>query len=353
MKTKKTINTALCSFGMSGSVFHAPILDSLSQFKLISILERTKNLSRRNYPSTQLVRSFDEIINDKNVDLAIVNTPNEYHYEMAKSLLNHGKHVVVEKPFTVNTNEGKKLIALAQNKQLHLSVFHNKRYEGDFIALEKALKNKTFGSLQEVHFRFDRFRPEVGKKVWKETYKPGAGMLYDLGSHLIDQALYLFGEPNAIKASLKIQRPKSKVIDYFDIQLIYNSFHVFLSSTFLSTKPIPKFKIVTDEGIYEKIGNDPQEEQLKTGITPENEIYGIENEENCGVFKKNNGETISVPSEKGCYEMYYQSIANSILHQSPLAVSAQEGLNVIKVIEKAMASSKNNTVVDFQKQKLS
>ena len=338
------INTAISSFGMSGQVFHAPFLLHNPYFKIKKILERTKNNSATIIPDAEIVRSYQEILEDTEIDLIVVNTPNFLHYEMCKQALLHGKHVVLEKPFTVTVEEGRGLIELAKEKGLVLSVYHNRRFDSGHKTVKEILDKKLLGDLKVFEAHFDRFRPEIGPKKWKEAVNPGAGILYDLGSHLIDEALCLFGVPVSIFADLQIQRKNGEVVDYFDIKLSYNSFTVKLLAGMLMKEPGPKYILHGNAGSYLKYGNDPQEEQLIKGIFPNSPEYGIENKSNWGILNNENGRG-AYPTKIGSYQDFYENIYQVITSGGKLLVSPEQALDVIFLIEKAILSSKEKKTI--------
>src|SRR5688572_28781733 len=196
------IKTALCSFGMSGKVFHAPFIDAHTDFQLYGVVERTKQLAKQKYPRVIIFRSLEEMLADDAVELVIVNTPNATHYDYTKKALEAGKHVVVEKPFTTEVHEGEELIALAAEKNRVLSVYQNRRWDSDFMTVKRVINDGLLGEVVEAEIHFGRYKEELSPKLHKETPGPGAGILYELGSHLIDQALQLFGMPQAIFADI-------------------------------------------------------------------------------------------------------------------------------------------------------
>ena len=229
------IQTALVSFGMSGRLFHAPFIERHGGFELKLILERSKSLSKTKYPKALIVRDFEDVLSNESIELVIINTPSYLHFEMCKAVLLAGKNVVVEKPFVVNSVDGEELIELAKEKKLLLTVYHNKRLEGDFLSIKKMLAENALGSLESVEINSFRYNPNIGIKKWKEGGQPGGGLLYDIGSHLIDQALQLFGTPESVTSSIKSQREESLVVDYFKIKLQYSDFKVQLFADFLLT----------------------------------------------------------------------------------------------------------------------
>src|SRR6187402_2831851 len=215
------IKTALLSFGMSGRVFHAPFLHLNPGFELYAIWEREKNLSKALYPDIRVYRSFEEILQDEAVELVVVNTPNYTHYEFTKAVLKAGKHAVVEKPFTVTVEEGLELASLALEVGKKIAVYQSRRYDSDSKTVKKLVEEGLLGAIVEVELHYDRYTVALSPKVHKETPGPGRGLLYDLGSHLLDQVLQLFGMPEAVFADIGIIRPISKVDDYMELVLYY------------------------------------------------------------------------------------------------------------------------------------
>jgi len=343
-----SINTALTSFGMSGQVFHAPFLLNNPNFTITKILERTKTNSATKVPNSIIVRTYQEILEDPKIDLVVVNTPNYLHFEMAKQALQYGKYVVLEKPFTNTVEEGIELIDLAKQKGLVLSVYHNRRFDNGHKTIIEILNKKLLGNLKIFESSFDRFRPEIGPKKWKEEENPGAGILYDLGSHLIDEALVLFGQPNSIYADLQIQRKNGEVIDYFDIKLYYDSYVAELKSGMLMKEPGPKYVLHGDKGSYIKYGNDPQEEQLMNGICPGSKNYGIEEKSNWGILNNESGRG-AYPTVQGTYQHFYENIYQTIVNGKELLIKPEEALDVILLIEKAIQSSNEKRVIALDK----
>src|SRR5665213_328135 len=228
-----SINTALCSFGMSGLVFHSPFLTINPHFNFYAVWERSKNEAQQKFPEVKTYRWLEEMLADPLVELVIVNTPNYTHYEYTKKALLAGKHVIVEKPFTTNLEDANELIEIAIKEKKVLSVYQNRRYDSDFKTIRKIINENLLGELVEVEMHFDRFREELSPKQHKEIPGPGAGVLFDLGSHLIDQALTLFGTPEKVFADIRVIRPLSKVDDYFELLLYYKNLRVRLKASYV------------------------------------------------------------------------------------------------------------------------
>lgn len=342
------INTALCSFGISGRVFHAPFIVANPHFNLYAVWERTKNNVEEKYPQVKIFRTLKEILEDDKIELVIVNTPNYTHYEYTKKALLADKHVIVEKPFTVTVDEGKELIELAEKQNKKLSVYQNRRYDSDYKTIKKILEEKLLGNLVEAEFHFDRYSENLSPKIHKEVPGPGTGSLYDLGSHLIDQALQLFGIPEALFADIRIVRPASQVDDYFNLLLYYPQLRVNIKSSYLVKEALPGYILHGTKGSFLKSKTNIQEEMLQKGEVPTKADWGTEPESEWGFLNtENNGRMIKeyIKSERGNYGDYYNGMYNAIRNNKQVPVSAKDGLNVIKVIEAAFKSVKLKRIV--------
>ena len=342
------INTALLSFGMSGQVFHAPFLQVHEGFNLYAVWERTKNQAQEKYPSIRTYRSLDELLNDDTIELVIVNTPSVTHYEYAKKALKANKNVIVEKPFTPTVAEGEELIALSKERNKLLSVYQNRRYDSDYKAVKKVLDEKLLGKLIEAEFHYDRFNDQLSYKVHKETPTPGVGIVYDLGSHLVDQALQLFGMPHSVFADIDIIRPNSKVDDYFELLMFYHRFRVRIHSSLLVREQLPAYILHGSKGSFIKAKTDVQEVALQAGKVPGTPGWGAEPENEKGLLHtEKNGKIIRdyIPSFNGNYMEFYEGIYKAMRLQEPLPVTAEEGLNVIRIITAAHQSSREKKVI--------
>lgn len=345
-----SVNTALCSFGMSGYVFHAPFLATNPKFNLYAALERTKNEAEKKYPSIKTFRTMESMLADDNIELVIVNTPNITHYDIAKQVINAKKNLVVEKPFTVTVAQAEELIQLAEDKNVVLSVYHNRRYDSDFKTVQKIVEEGLLGEIVEAEIHYDRFVPELSYKAHKERPTGGVGSLYDLGSHLIDQALFLFGMPNALFADLDIKRPNSKVDDYFDLKLFYPSHRVILKSSYFVREPLPGYVFHGTKGSFIKTKSDIQEAELMAGKMPNIENWGIEPDTEKGLLHTEKEGKIRkelITSLKGNYKDYYDGIYEAIRKDKVAPVTATDAMNVIKIIELALKSNKEKQVIEL------
>jgi predicted dehydrogenase len=350
MEKDKRIGTALTSFGMSGLVFHGPLVEAHPEFRLKSVLQRTKDTAREKYKHIEIKRSIEELIDDPDIELVVVNATNDTHYPHAKMALEAGKHVVIEKPMTNTIEEGKELIELARQKRLVLSVFQNRRWDSDFLTIRKILDDHLLGRVVEFNASWDRYRNYIQPNTWKEVTAPGSGLLYNLGPHLIDQALVLFGVPEAVSADIRALRTDSKVDDFYELSLYYDGLKVRLHSSYLVREPYPRFTIHGTLGSFVKYGLDVQEARLKVGEIPGTDGWGVEEEDIWGTLNTEiNGEHVvkKVKSEQGNYLAFYENIYEAIRKGRMLAVKPQEALLNIHAIELAFESSKEGRVLPF------
>lgn len=344
----KAIKTGLLSYGMSGKLFHSPFLRINPGFEFYSVWERSKNAAQEKFPQVKTVRSLDELLRDDAVELVIVNTPNYTHYDYAKQALQAGKHVVVEKPFVVTVAEGEELIALAKEKGKVLSVYQNRRYDSDYRTIKKLLNEGLLGDVVEAEFHFDRFKEELSAKLHKETPGPGTGALYDLGSHIIDQALQLFGMPQSVFGDIRTVRPVSQVDDYFEVLLYYPSLRVRLHSSYLVREALPGYILHGSKGSFLKAKTNVQEEALDKGLLPEGDDWGKEPESERGLLHtEKDGRIIKelIPSQTGAYNDYFTALYGAIREGASVPVSSEDGLNVIRIIEAAFKSSNERRVI--------
>ena len=342
------IKTGLASFGMSGYVFHAPLLHVNEGFAITTIVERNNSNSTEKYPYAKIVRSFDELCQEEDLELIIVNVPDPLHFEYSKKALNAGKHVVVEKPFTQNSEQADELIKIAKENGLILSVFQNRRWDSDFLTIQNLIKDNAFGKLVDYEAHFDRYKNVIQEDSWKETAKAGAGIVFNLGSHLIDQSMVLFGMPESVYATIRKVRPNTAVNDSFTIILTYPQIKVTLKASYLVREPGPRYLIHGTEGSFLKWGIDPQEQDLKDGYLPMDEDWGEEDTDAAGILNTNFGENHfegELESINGNYPAFYANIFEAIRNDAELAVKPGEAANVIRIIEAAFLSVEEERVI--------
>ncbi|QHL87508.1 oxidoreductase [Nibribacter ruber] len=347
------IHVGLIGYGMAGQVFHAPFVEAVEGLELTRIREsREENilLAQERYPKAVVTAHVQDILKDDDIDLVIVAVPNSAHYSLAKEALLAGKHVVVEKPFTVTSAEAGELIELAKAQHKILTVYHNRRWDSDFKTVQKLVQQQLLGNLVEYRAHFDRFRNAIRPNTWKEQAVPGTTILYDLGSHLIDQALTLFGMPQSIWADIRSQREGSQIPDKFETILFYDKLKVVLTAGMLVREPGPRYILHGDKGSFLKHGLDVQEEALKQGLFPKDlpATWGVEPENLWGHL---NTEIQGlhflgkVESEVGDYRGFYENVKQAILGEADLEVKPEQARDVIRVIELAMQSSAEKRVV--------
>ncbi len=342
------INAALVSYGMSGKLFHAPFLNANPNFHLEGCWERSTKQIQAVYPGTKSYASYEELLSDPNIDLVIVNSPNDTHFQYAKQALLSGKHVVVEKAFTVSSSEAFELDIIASKVNKQLSVYHNRRFDADFLTIQKLIAEGEIGEILDVQISFERYRTTLSPKVHKETPTPGAGLLMDLGPHLMDQALLLSGKPQAIFADIRTTRKEAQVDDYFLMHLYYPTHRITLTSGMLFMQQLPGYKIYGTKGCFIKNRSDIQEADLIAGKIPNTKDWGKEAPENFGTLTTDNNGVIStkiIPSLQGNYGLFYEQMAEAILNHAPVPVSAIEGAHIIQMLEAARESSLTKKVV--------
>ena len=349
MVSMEPVKTALCSYGMSGLVFHGPLLESHPGFKITKILERTRNASAGKHPGAEIVRELKAILKDPSVELVIVNTPDHLHHSMALEAIGAGKHVVVEKPLTLRTGHADELIEAAGRNGVVLTVFQNRRWDGDFLTVREILESGRLGRLVEYESHFDRYRNYL-KDSWKDQ-ATGTGTLYNLGSHLIDQALQLFGTPGRLFCDTRKLREGAKTDDSFDLFLHYDGFKCLVRSSYLVREPGPAFILHGTEGSYLKWGTDPQEQALKDGKLPGSPGWGEEPEQLWGrIHTSYRGETLKgpYPTRAGNYQAFYENLHRVIRHGDRPAVDPKEAREVVRLIEAGYESSREGKVVTLR-----
>ncbi|MBF4470793.1 Gfo/Idh/MocA family oxidoreductase [Flavobacterium sp. HJJ] len=341
------IKTALLSYGMSGKVFHAPFLELHEGFELLGSWERSKQLIQLDYPNVKSFATFEEVL-QSDADLVIVNTPTSTHFDYTKQVLLAGKHAIVEKAFTSTVAEAQELADIAKEKGMKLSVFQNRRWDSDLKTVQQIVSSDVLGELVEAEFHFDRYNPILSPKVHKETANAGAGILKDLGPHIIDQALYLFGFPKSVFADIRITREHSLVDDWFDILLFYSDFRVRLKAGFFVREANPAYVVHGKKGTFLKPRGDVQEDELKLGKKPNLDTWGTEPKELEGFLHTEiNGEIIKkkVPTLQGNYYDYFDGVYQSIVNDSFEPVTAQDGTRVMQIIEASIQSSEQKKAI--------
>jgi predicted dehydrogenase len=337
------IEVGLIGFGLAGRAFHAPVIRAVPGLRLAAILQRSGNEAAEKYPDVRIVRSLDELLAIKEIRLVVIATPNDTHCELARQCLEARRNVVVDKPFTTTLEEATSLVELAKNSGRLLTVYQNRRYDGDFQAIRKLVMDGTLGHIVRFETTYDRYRPQLKPGAWRETRRAGSGILFDIAPHLIDHALVLFGLPKAVTADVRIERENALADDAFDITLHYpKSLRAVLRSSILAAAPRPRFVLLGTQGSFVKQTFDPQEMNLRRGFIPSAGSWGAEPEENWGVLTVPSGDTFAqrrVPSAHCDFRDYYANVRDAILGVAKLAVTPEWALDVMKLLLLARESS--------------
>jgi predicted dehydrogenase len=348
------IGVAVIGFGLAGQVFHAPFVSAVPGLKLEAIMQRKGDAAGKAYPSARILRSVEEALKDAAVQLIVVATPNETHFDLAKQALLAGKHVVIDKPFAATSAEAGELKGLAEKQGVVLAPFHNRRWDGDFLTVRRLLAEEAVGRLVTYESHFDRFRPLPRENTWKEGANAANGLLMDLGPHLVDQALTLFGAPAGITASVRKDRDKTDIEDAFDITLEYPGYsgehglRAHCRSSMLAADAAPRFLLHGTKGSFKKYGLDPQEPALVDGAKVPRMGEGewlAEPESQWGTLTvapvladPGNLARTRVKTELGDYRGYYANVRDAINGVAKLAVTAEDGYRTVKLLEMARES---------------
>ena len=321
------MKVGLIGFGLAGQVFHAPTLRAVAGLELECVVERSGSLAQQRYPDTRVVRSVEELLADDSIQLCVVATPNSSHFDVARQCLLAGRDVVVDKPFTITSRDASDLIELAAREKHLLSVFQSRRWDGDFLTVKQLLESGALGRLVHYESHYDRYRPQLKPgDVWRERPAPGSGMLYDLGPHMIDQALVLFGVPEAVTAELFLQREGAKVDDAFAVRLHYPGLEVSVGCSMLACFASPRYVLHGTRGSFVKYGMDPQEEKLRLTNAIAADGWGEDSEDQWGTLTSCDGANTStkkVKTEPGDYRGFYSNIRDAITQRAPLAVTPE------------------------------
>ncbi len=342
------IRAGVVGFGMAGQIFHAAVINETPGLEVAVIVERSGSSAAAKYPQSKVVSSVEEMLADPSVQLCVVATPNHVHRSLAEQCLRAGRHVVVDKPLALSSRDTVELAKVARANNVLLSAYHNRRWDGDFQTVAELLKRGRIGEPILFESHFDRFRLEPKPDAWRETAEAGGGILFDLGPHLIDQALALFGDPTTLWADVRITRPTALVDDAFDIELTYeesprtelHALRVWLRSTMAAASPGARFTLHGTQGSFEKWGLDPQEAALKDGARYRLDGFGEESPQSWGVFTAPGGALETVPTLPGDYRKFYENVRDAIEGRAKLTVGVDAAWCVARIIELARESSR-------------
>jgi scyllo-inositol 2-dehydrogenase (NADP+) len=345
------IEVALIGFGLAGKFFHAQVIHAVPGLRIAAILQRTGDEAAKLYPQARIVRTLEELLAIESIRLIVIASPNQTHFPFAKRCLEAGRDVVVDKPFTNTVAEAVELFRIAKQHSRTLTVFHSRRFDADFQALRIFLPKGDLGRVVRFESHYDRFRPAGKVGAWREQPGPGSGILFDLGPHLIDHALMLFGRPQAISADVRMERDGAQTDDAFDLSLEYpHSMRAQLSATMLSLTPRPRFVVLGTQGSFVKRGFDPLENALRTGQVPSENAWMMEKEEDGGELTTvRDGQTVKtrVPG-RGDWRDFYVNVRDVLLGKTTLLVTPRQVLDVMVALELAQQSSAEKRVLPWR-----
>ena len=344
------IKVGLVGFGFGGRVFHAPIISAVPGLELRAILQRSGNEAAHCYPKARIVKSMDELLAMDEIRLIVIATPNVSHYPLAKQCLLAGRDVVVDKPFTTTWAEAADLVDLARQRGRLLTVYQNLRCNGDFRTIRRLVESGRLGRIVLYEAHFDRYRRQMRPGAWRERVEPGSGVFFDLGVHLIDQAVVLFGRPEAITADIRIERDGAVVDDAFDVTMHYPRTSVMLRASMIALAPDLRYLVRGENGAFVKNGVDPQEEALKRGDVPCDDTWGREAPEKWGILYTPEGNSVrteAISTIPGDYRLFYANVRDAILGNAPIDVTSEQMLDVMDAVESARESSQGRRTVAF------
>jgi predicted dehydrogenase len=338
------LNVGLVGFGFAGKVFHAPVIRAVDGMRLSAIVQRHGPPDPK-YADVEFVRSVDELL-QRPIDLVVVATPNTSHHLIARQALLAGRHVVVDKPFTTTLAEAQDLVHAARQQQRIVTVYQDRRYTGDFATVQHVVAGGALGRVTSYESHFDRFRPEQKPNAWREAPLPGSGVWFDIGPHLFDQALVLFGIPQAIGADLRIERDGGRVDDAFDVTLYYPTVRAVLRASMLRPPVGPTWIVNGTRGSFVKYGMDPQEGALKEGRTPDERDWDTDPPQLHGTLITSDA-TRTVPTLRSSFARYYENVRDAMLGKAELAVSPEWSLDVMRGLVLAAESSRTRRVLPW------
>lgn len=344
--SERVLNVGLIGFGLSGRYFHAPFLSVNPRFRLKKVVERSKNEAQEFDPSIENARSVEELLADETIDLVFVCTPNDTHFAYAMDALENGKHVVIEKPFANTEEEARRLFEAAERNGLVATAYQNRRWDSDFLTIQKLIQEGRLGKIVEYESRYDRFRPIVLTDTWKEQQAEGSGNVYNLGPHLLDQVFVLFGTPQTVTATIRSVRKNSHVDDYFDIRLGYEDKMVIVKSSLMVYENSLRYALHGTKGSFFKRGLDVQEETLRQDVLPDSDNWGAEPEDRWGMLHSDEFTGI-VQSEAGNYMAFYDSVYDAIVYGKEPVVKPEEILRTTRVIDLAFESNQRQTTISY------
>src|SRR5437773_9205788 len=345
------IEVGLVGYGLAGRAFHVPVIRAVPGMRLSAIVQRTGNEAAEKYPDVRIVRSLEELLAIREIRLVVIATPNDTHYSFARQCLDAGRDVVVDKPFTTTLAEAQSLVGFAKKAGRLITVYQNRRFDGDFQAIRKLVADGALGRIVRFETNYDRYRPQLKPGAWRESTRAGSGILFDIAPHLIDHALLLFGLPEAATADVRIERENAVADDAFDIMFHYpRGMRAVLRSSILAAAPRPRFVLFGTQGSFVKQSVDPQENNLRHGNIPASGPWGAEPEENWGLLTVPDGEKFThrrIPSERCDFRDYYANVPDTLLGKAAPAVTTEWAVNVMRLLKVARESSERRCTIPW------
>lgn len=344
----KGLRIGVIGFGLAGRIFHSAVIAETPGLELACIVQRHGDEAAKTFPGVQIYRSVEEMLRDQSIRLVVVATPSESHYDLAFECLRAGRNVLIDKPFTLSSDEARRLIDEARERGVVVTAYQNRRWDGDFITLRQVLASAVLGRIVSYESHFDRFREAPRLNVWRENGGPGGGILFDLGPHLIDQATTLFGNPESVWADVRIERDGALVDDAFDVFLKFDGVTALLRSTLTAVKPGPRFVVHGTKGSFIKWGLDPQEDALRAGAKFSDPGFGEEPESNWGELFVAGEPARKIKTAPGDYRGIYANLRDAILGKAPLEVTPEQPWRTTRLIELARDSSREGRRIEFR-----
>lgn len=342
------IRAGVIGFGLAGRIFHAAVIAETPGLELACIVQRRGNEAAQAHPGVRIARSIEEMLEDRSIQLVAVGTPSNAHFEHGMQCLRAGRNVVIDKPFALTSDEATQMIEEARKQGVLVTAYQNRRWDGDFVTLKQVLASGALGRLVTYESHYDRFREQPRLDVWRESGAPGGGTLFDLGSHLIDQATALFGDPKSLWADVRIDRENAVLDDAFDIMLKFDGVTAQLHSTNLAAVPGPRFVVHGTKGSFVKWGLDPQEDALKAGAKFRDPGFGEEPESEWGELHLADEPVRKIKTAAGDYRGIYANVRDAILGRAMLEVTPEQAWRTTRLIELARQSSAEGRRIAFQ-----
>jgi predicted dehydrogenase len=342
----RTVRVGLIGYGYAGKTFHAPLIQSVTGLHLTIVGSSKRERVLAELPGVAVCSNMEDVATHPEVDLLVIASPNESHYSLAATALHAGKHVIIDKPFTVNVADARSLVQLAEERGQLLSVFHNRRWDSEVLATKAIVESGVLGEISHFETHIDRFRPQVRQR-WREQTGPGAGLWFDLGPHLIDQALQLFGLPQTICASFAVLRKGGETDDWAHVQLNYKSLRVILHTSLLVSGGVPRSTLHGTQGSWAKFGADVQEKQLVAGVRPGSPGFGEDPDPGI-LFEGATGKQTKIPAPATNQADYYVGIREALWGRRPNPVPPEEACAVMAVLDTSFQSGATGRVLPLQ-----